>query len=85
MKRNKLQRIFCPTEEELQEDYAKINAIIDEDIRKNGENCRNCAHSVCVQQSPYYDYITCTFDRTLEFGYGKTDHRCDRYCKAVLK
>lgn len=82
---NRLRQIFCPTDEEIQEEYRKLNALIEDDIRKNGEHCGNCEHSVCVQESPYYDYITCKFDRTLELGYGRLKHRCDKYCKVVVK
>lgn len=81
---NKLRRIFCPTLFERQEDIAFLNSLIEQDIRKNGENCSNCAHKLDVQQSPYYDYTTCKFDKTLEFGYGKTNHRCDKYQRLLI-
>ena len=79
--RNKLQIIFNPTKEERQEMYDRTNAILKERYEKYGECCLTCKHSIGVQASYYYDYTTCEFDRSLEFGYGygSEKHKCEKY------
>lgn len=81
MERNRLQSIFCPTEEELQERYDRINELIRTDLQIYGECCSICKHSLYVQESPYYDYITCEFDSSIEFGFGEgaKNHQCDKF------
>ena len=78
---NTLRSIFNPTEEELQERYNRINKIHRDYLENCGETCITCKHAMYVQQSPYYDYVTCKLDRSLEFGYGDgcSEHSCKKY------
>lgn len=74
-------KIFHPSNEDKATENKFINSIIEKIIKRDGETCATCAHVRSVQQSPYYDYTTCEYDRTLEFPYGQTLFKCDKYEK----
>ena len=75
---NPLWEAFNPNSEQLR---ASVNHIIEKLYEKHGEYCATCKHERYVQESPYYDYSTCEYDKTIEFGFGDGDkeHCCDRY------
>lgn len=77
---NLLQRTFFPTREQLKEQYDFINKLIQKNLEEKGSDCTNCRHHKDVQESPYYDYITCKFDNLVELP-GGLDYRhcCDKY------
>lgn len=60
---------------------AQVNHIIKKNYEEHGECCATCKHEKYVQESPYYDYTTCEYDKTIEFGFGEGSkcHRCDKY------
>lgn len=74
-------KVFKPTKEELQKRNDFINELIRQDYNDCGECCHTCKHKEWVQESPYYDYVTCKYDKSLEFGYGEgsIDYVCDKY------
>lgn len=77
---NKFQEIFNPTKEQRQKQIDQINKVIQSCLDKYGKDCCICAHSVYVQQSPYYDYLTCEFDKSVELPGGlNVRHYCDKY------
>lgn len=78
---NKLREIFCPTKEQSQKLYDKINKIIKENYNEYGQCCLICKHSMNVQVHKFYDYTTCELDKSLEFGYGMgiKNHVCDKF------
>ena len=73
--------VFKPTKEERQKRHDFINELIRKDYEEHGKCCSTCKHKEYVQQSPFYDYITCKYDKPLEFGFGKgtANHVCDKY------
>ena len=77
---SKLQEIFNPTKEQMQKYIDITNRVIQECLDKYGKDCCICAHSVYVQESPYYDYLTCKFDNTIEVPGGlDVRHCCNKY------
>ena len=78
---NRLRDMLYPPQEVLQKQYDLTNEFIRKTHEKYGDCCAICKHSVYVQQSCYYDYITCEHDKTIEFGYGEgwKEHVCDKY------
>ena len=77
---NKLQEIFNPTPEQRKKQYAFVNECIRLNLEKTGEDCTNCKHHIQVQQSPYYDYTTCKFDKSVELPGGLNKrHCCEQY------
>ena len=79
MGRSSFQRIFNPTPDELQEQYNAINKAIQFSLDKNGPSCSTCAHKKYVQESPFYDYLTCELHPDLENPQGKDVFPCDDY------
>lgn len=79
--RDTFRRVFNPTDDERQQMYDRLNNLVDKTYEAFGECCATCKHERYVQESPYYDYVTCEYDRTLEFGFGDGDeyHHCDKY------
>ena len=77
---NRLREIFDPTPEQCIKQIEQLNELIKNDIQTHGRGCVNCKYSIYVQQSPYYDYITCKFDKSIELPGGlNIRHCCDRY------
>lgn len=78
---NAFQRAFNPTDIERRAIRARVNGIIEKKYKAWGECCVTCKHEKYVQVSPYYDYTTCEFDKTVEFGFGEGAeyHRCDKW------
>lgn len=74
------QEIFNPTPEQKKRQYDRLNEIIREHHEKKGDDCTNCKYGKQIQQSPYYDYTTCEFDKSIELP-GGLDYRhcCDKY------
>ena len=77
---NKLQEIFNPTPEQRQKQIEQVNDAILFCLNKYEKDCITCKYSIYVQQSPYYDYLTCKFDKSVEVP-GGLDERycCDKY------
>lgn len=77
---NRFQEIFNPTPEQRKKQIDKINELIQSNLEQCGKDCSNCKHSVYVQESPYYDYLTCEYDKSIELP-GGLDMRycCDEY------
>lgn len=74
------QEAFKPTKEQKQKYVDATNRAIQQCLDKYGKDCLVCAHSVYVQQSPYYDYLTCEFDKSVEVSGGlNVRHCCDKY------
>lgn len=72
--------IFNPTPEQVKQRLRLINALLKRSLENNGEDCSNCKHSLYVQQSPYYDYTTCKFDKSVKISGGlKEGYCCDKY------
>ena len=77
---NKLQEIFNPTPEQLKKRYDFMNKLIQKNLDEKGKDCTNCKHHIQVQQSPYYDYTTCKFDKSVELPGGlDRRHCCKQY------
>lgn len=78
---NRLRQMFFPTKKEKQALCDRMNKIVKDLYDKHGKCCATCKHTVYMQESPYYDYVTCEFDRSLEFGLGKgtENHCCKKY------
>ena len=77
---NKFQEIFNPTPEQRKKQIDKLNELIQNNLERCGKDCSNCKHSVYVQESPYYDYLTCEYDKSIELSGGlDMRHCCDKY------
>ena len=53
------QKAFNPTPEQKRAMYDKINATISNDLKRHGQNCRNCKYAEYVQEYSYHDYLKC--------------------------
>lgn len=74
------QKVFSPTDDLIKKRNKTANAILRLNLKRCGKDCSNCKHCVYVQQSPYYDYLTCKFDNTVELPGGLDKrHCCDKY------
>ena len=73
--------VFCPTNEEKEQQYEVINRIIRDIHEHHGDCCAVCKHEKYVQESPYYSYTTCEFDKSLVFAFADDNkvHYCDKY------
>lgn len=76
---SRLQEIFNPTPEQRKKQVDFLNECIRRSVEKKGKHCSNCKYHISVQESSYYDYITCKFDRSVEIGYGMGEHSCEKY------
>ena len=75
---NKLKEIFNTTLNKKQIDI--INQLVYSNLDRCGECCSNCKHSIYVQESPYYDYLTCKYDKSIEVSGGlNMFHCCKKY------
>lgn len=71
-------KIFNPTDEQLQENITYIDNFIKDLHERYGECCMTCKHCIYVQSNPYYDYRSCKFDRSLEIDHA-SEHCCKKY------
>lgn len=69
-------KIFNPTDEQLQQHIDYINNHIRNVYERYGKCCLTCKHCVYVQANPYYDYRSCKFNKGLEI-----DCAADKCCK----
>ena len=58
------QEIFNPTPEQKKKQCEFVNECIRRNLEEIGKDCENCKHGKYVQESPYYDYVTCEFDES---------------------
>lgn len=74
------QEVLNPTPEQKKKQYEFVNECIRRNLEEIGKDCENCKHCKYVQESPYYDYVTCEFDESVELPGGlDCRHCCDKY------
>lgn len=77
---NKLQEIFNPTPDQRKKQIEFVNQGIQYNLDKVGKDCLTCKHHIWVCPHPYYDYITCKFDKSVELPGGLDErHCCKKY------
>ena len=72
--------VFNPTPEQIKQRLTMLNKTLKMNYERIGKDCANCKQGLYVQQSPYYDYLTCKLDNSVELSGGLDErHCCDKY------
>lgn len=81
-------KIFNPSAKEISRQKAKINEIIDENIKKYGNACSNCKNSryIEIEDSVNHYYVTCKKDK--KFMLSDDEERytcCGKYERKIIE